>query len=213
MQVHARVDTIAVGKLSLNLTCLNKESTSVFGSRLRLAIEDLLPFTHYLPLTIEHLNTVSLSPKKDYNTNRLLQILVSQPRNYSLYLHHPFYRLVSGVLQLAEGSHLTMDETELQAGTLNSTGVENARVLKSLMESQKVHFIKAIRGKHYFVYNGTGAPSGHLYDYSLFSKIRIKKCSKILLGYNLEKMLFIFWCLMDWNSGDLMSVIHKQACC
>ncbi|XP_022890993.1 mini-chromosome maintenance complex-binding protein [Olea europaea var. sylvestris] len=117
-RVHARVDTIAVGKLSLNLTCLNKESTSVFGSRLRLAIEDLLPFTHYLPLTIEHLNTVSLSPKKDYNTNRL----------------------VSGVLQLAEGSHLTMDETELQAGTLNSTGVENARVLKSLMESQKVEY-------------------------------------------------------------------------
>ncbi|CAI9774932.1 unnamed protein product [Fraxinus pennsylvanica] len=117
-RVHARVDTIAVGKLSLNLTCFNKESTSVFGNRLKLAIEDLLPFTHYLPLTIERLNTVSLSPKKDYNTNRL----------------------VSGVLQLAEGSHLTMDETELQAGTLNSIGVENARVLKSLMESQKVEY-------------------------------------------------------------------------
>lgn len=48
------------------------------------------------------------------------------------------FRLTLGILQLAEGSHLTIDETQLQAGTLNSTGVENARVLKSLLEWQKV---------------------------------------------------------------------------
>lgn len=47
-------------------------------------------------------------------------------------------RLVGGVLQLPEGSHLTIDETQLQAGTLNSSGVDNARILKGLMESQKV---------------------------------------------------------------------------
>lgn len=47
-------------------------------------------------------------------------------------------RLVAGVLQLAEGSHLTIDETQLKAGTLNSVGVENARLLKTLMELQKV---------------------------------------------------------------------------
>jgi len=49
-------------------------------------------------------------------------------------------RLVSGVLQLAEGSHLIIDETQLQVGTLNSTGVENVRSLKSLTELQKVVF-------------------------------------------------------------------------
>ncbi|KAA8533987.1 hypothetical protein F0562_031504 [Nyssa sinensis] len=90
-RVHARVDTLAVGKLALNLTCFSKESMSVFGNRLNLA---------------------------DYQMNRL----------------------VSGVLQLAEGTHLTIDETQLQAGTLNSTGVENARLLKNLMESQKVEY-------------------------------------------------------------------------
>ncbi|CAL5347863.1 unnamed protein product [Camellia sinensis] len=42
-------------------------------------------------------------PSKDYETNRL----------------------VSGVLQLAEGSHIMIDETHLQAGTLNFVGVEN----------------------------------------------------------------------------------------
>ncbi|GFP86604.1 mini-chromosome maintenance complex-binding protein [Phtheirospermum japonicum] len=117
-RVHARVDSIAVGKLSLNFTCFNKESMSVFGDRLKRAIENLLPFSECLPLTIDYLNTVSLAPKKDYSTNRL----------------------VSGFLQLAEGSHLIIDETPLQTGTLNSTGVENARILNNMMESQKVEY-------------------------------------------------------------------------
>lgn len=47
---------------------------------------------------------------------------------------------MSGVLQLAEGSHLTIDETHLQAGTLNSVGVENIGLLKNLMKLQKVIF-------------------------------------------------------------------------
>lgn len=33
---------------------------------------------------------------------------------------------------------MIFDETQLQAGTLNSVGVENARLLKNLMEYQKV---------------------------------------------------------------------------
>lgn len=48
------------------------------------------------------------------------------------------YRLITGALQLAEGSHLIFDETQLAAGTLNSVGVENARLLKTLIELQKV---------------------------------------------------------------------------
>ena len=43
-----------------------------------------------------------------------------------------------GLLQLTEGTHLTVDETQLQTGTLNSVGVENIRLLKILLESQKV---------------------------------------------------------------------------
>ncbi|XP_031282616.1 mini-chromosome maintenance complex-binding protein-like [Pistacia vera] len=117
-KVHARADNFAVGKLSLNLTCLSKESVSVFGNQLRLAFQNVLPFTHYVPLTVEYLNTASLAPKKDYQTNRLIH----------------------GALQLAEGSHLIIDETRLEAGTLNSTGVENARLLKQLMEFQKVEY-------------------------------------------------------------------------
>ncbi|KAL1559287.1 mini-chromosome maintenance complex-binding protein-like isoform X1 [Salvia divinorum] len=117
-RVHARVDEVAVGKLSLNLTCFNKENMSVLGNNLKLVIGSLMPFTECLPLTVDYLNSVTLTPKKDYITNRL----------------------VSGLLQLAEGSHLTIDETPLQSGTLNSGGLENAQVLRSMMESQKVHY-------------------------------------------------------------------------
>ncbi|XP_018821915.1 mini-chromosome maintenance complex-binding protein isoform X1 [Juglans regia] len=117
-RVHTRVDTVAVGKLSLNLTCFSKESAALFGSRLSLALKTLLPFTHCIPLTLEYLNSVSLAPKKDYETNRLK----------------------TGVLQLAEGSHIIIDETQLEAGTLNSVGMENARLLRNLMELQRVEY-------------------------------------------------------------------------
>ncbi|KAK6932926.1 Mini-chromosome maintenance complex-binding protein [Dillenia turbinata] len=117
-RVHARVESVAVGKLSLNLTCFSKENVSLFGNRLGLAIQNLIPFTHSIPLTVDYLNTASLAPRKDYETNRL----------------------ITGVLQLAEGSHLTVDETQLREGMLNSVGVENARLLKNLMEFQKVEY-------------------------------------------------------------------------
>ncbi|XP_057483147.1 mini-chromosome maintenance complex-binding protein-like [Actinidia eriantha] len=117
-RVHTRVDTLAVGKLSLNLAGFNNESVSIFGNSLNLAIKNLLPFTHGLLLTVDYLNAASLAPRKDYQTNRL----------------------VSGVLQLAEGSHMMIDATQLQAGTLNAVGVENSRLLKNLMELQKVEY-------------------------------------------------------------------------
>ncbi|KAK9124699.1 hypothetical protein Sjap_014301 [Stephania japonica] len=117
-RVHGRVDSVALGKLSLNLTGFNRESISVFGNQLRSAIQSLLPFTQSFPLTVEYLNSASLAPRKDYKTNRL----------------------VTGALQMAEGTHLTIDETQLDSGILNSTGISNARLLKNLLECQKVEY-------------------------------------------------------------------------
>lgn len=117
-RVHPRVDNVAVGKLSLNLTCFSKESASVFGNQLGFAIKNVLPFTHCIPLTVEYLNTALLAPRKDYQTNRL----------------------ATGILQLAEGSHVLIDETQLESGTLNSLGVANAKLLKNLLELQKVEY-------------------------------------------------------------------------
>ncbi|KAL4342589.1 hypothetical protein GQ457_08G010140 [Hibiscus cannabinus] len=117
-KVHTRVDDVAIGKLSLNLIGLSKESVSVFGTRLTQTFKSLLPCAKCLPLTLEYLNTASLAPKKDYQTNRL----------------------IPGVLQLPEGSHLIVDETQLESGSLNSIGIENTKILKNLIEFQKVEY-------------------------------------------------------------------------
>lgn len=57
---------------------------------------------------------------------------------YFLTLPLKYRRLVTGAVQLAEGTHLTLDETALQAGTLGTIGVQNLEVLKHLLEWQKV---------------------------------------------------------------------------
>ncbi|ERN05393.1 mini-chromosome maintenance complex-binding protein isoform X1 [Amborella trichopoda] len=117
-QIHTRIEPVAVGKLSLNLTGFNKKNMGLFGKSLDNAIQCLLPFSDSIPLSIEYLNTTSLAPKKNYQTNRL----------------------VTGALQLAQGTHLTIDETELKAGTLNATGVDNIRILKQFLDFQRVEY-------------------------------------------------------------------------
>lgn len=69
-QVRARVDLITVGKLSMNLTTFTRESVSIFGNELTSAIQNLLPYTQAIPLTVEYLNTATLQPRKDNQTGR-----------------------------------------------------------------------------------------------------------------------------------------------
>ena len=47
---------------------------------------------------------------------------------------------MTGPLQLAEGTHLTLDETVLQAGALSPVGVQNLESLKHLLQWQKVRY-------------------------------------------------------------------------
>ena len=75
--MHSRVEGVAVGKLSLNLTNFSKETASVFGSRLALKLQELLPFTQQMPLTIEYLNSAMLVPKKDYQENKYVPLSVT----------------------------------------------------------------------------------------------------------------------------------------
>ncbi|KAG9455206.1 hypothetical protein H6P81_008110 [Aristolochia fimbriata] len=116
--VHARVDSVAVGKLSLNLCGLSAETVPIFIGHLNLVVQSILPFSQCIPLTVEYLNTTTLAPRKDYQSNRL----------------------ITGPLQLVRGTHLTFDETRLISGTLNSVGVANVRLLKNLMECQQVEY-------------------------------------------------------------------------
>ncbi|KAJ0985448.1 hypothetical protein J5N97_003804 [Dioscorea zingiberensis] len=117
-RLHARVDAVSVGKLSLNLTGFNRDTASIFRNPITKAIQSLLPFSQYIPLTVEYLNTAALQPRKNNQTGRL----------------------IPGVLQIAQGTHLTIDETHLQPGNLDSNGVHNARLLKHLIECLMVEY-------------------------------------------------------------------------
>ncbi|KAK8537934.1 hypothetical protein V6N12_044075 [Hibiscus sabdariffa] len=109
-KVHTRVDDVAVGKLSLNLTGLSKESVSVFGTRLNQTFKNMLPFTNCMPLTLEYVNIASLASRKGLSNKH-----VSLPCTLIISL------LIPGVLLLPEGSHCIhpIFEVTNQAGSLS----------------------------------------------------------------------------------------------
>jgi hypothetical protein len=63
-------------------------------------IAAVVPKSCYVPLSRHNLSTIKFIPSKDYSMNRL----------------------VSGLLQLSAGTHLILDETQLQEGALDATG-------------------------------------------------------------------------------------------
>ena len=82
---------MALGKLSLNLTNITTEG---FNQSLYNLLQTLVTKAHYLPMSLQNMNTLPLIPKKDYVENRL----------------------VSGRLQLSAHTHLVLDETAMTEG-------------------------------------------------------------------------------------------------
>eukprot|EP00250_Pteridium_aquilinum_P012999 c21070_g1_i1 orf=136-1962(+) len=119
-RVHVRVEPMAVGKLSLNIIESNApiEGASLPATMVSQAIAALLPRSHQMPLSLEFLNGKLIAPRKNYTSNRLM----------------------TGDLQLADGTHLMLDETALKSGQLTEMGLQNVHFLKNLMEWQKVEY-------------------------------------------------------------------------
>ncbi|GJP31678.1 hypothetical protein CLOM_g14734, partial [Closterium sp. NIES-68] len=148
-RVHTRIEPMPLGKLSLNLSGFpepSSPSTTFHPSSalspphppppisssppslsqaaspslptLTSSLQTLLPATHTLPLSLDTLNSRRLAPHKDYTSDRL----------------------VSGVLQLPAGTHLTIDETALKPGRVTALGSQNLQALKELLEWQKVDY-------------------------------------------------------------------------
>ncbi|EDV31607.1 uncharacterized protein Dana_GF15437 [Drosophila ananassae] len=114
--VYSRTDMQSIGKFALNLCNLPKESVQEYTTKLYQVLELLLPASHYLPMTLDLMNTAAFAPKKDYETNKL----------------------VSGLLQLAPHTHLVLDETSLQQGKLEASGVHAVQHLAHLINNQEL---------------------------------------------------------------------------
>ncbi|XP_050080361.1 mini-chromosome maintenance complex-binding protein [Anopheles maculipalpis] len=114
--VYIRDEVECRGQFCLNLSNIPAEVLPDYTRSLYELLELLLPASHYLPMTLENMNTVQFVPKKDYTTNKL----------------------TSGLLQLAPHTHLVLDETRLQAGKLEAPGVEAVKHVAHLIKCQRL---------------------------------------------------------------------------
>ncbi|CAJ1066587.1 mini-chromosome maintenance complex-binding protein [Xyrichtys novacula] len=114
--VYARRDVLPLGKFTLNLS--GCPMVGSYTENLSKIIQQLVPSSYYLGMSLQNMNHMRLVPKKDYVGNRLL----------------------SGALQLAKNTLLFLDETQLEQGQLDTSGVQNITALGNLISWQKVEY-------------------------------------------------------------------------
>ncbi|XP_058242003.1 mini-chromosome maintenance complex-binding protein isoform X1 [Hemibagrus wyckioides] len=114
--VYARRDVLPLGKFALNVS--GCPHTSPFTEQLYQIIQQLVPSSYRLCMSLHNMNTQRMVPRKDYTANRL----------------------VSGALQLGRNTSLVLDETHLEQGQLDTTGVRNITALGNLISWQKVDY-------------------------------------------------------------------------
>ncbi|XP_034465077.1 mini-chromosome maintenance complex-binding protein [Hippoglossus hippoglossus] len=114
--VYTRRDILPLGKFTLNLS--GCPTVASYTERLYQFIQKLVPSSYYLGMSLQNMNQMQLVPKKDYVANRL----------------------VSGAVQLARNTSLFLDETKLEQGQLDTTGVRNVTALGNLISWQKVDY-------------------------------------------------------------------------
>ncbi|XP_018431141.1 PREDICTED: mini-chromosome maintenance complex-binding protein, partial [Nanorana parkeri] len=123
--VYARRDVLPLGKFSLNLSGCPRSGD--YAQHLYRVVEQLVPASYYLPMTIENMNGLRFIPQKDYTANRLL----------------------SGVLQLSSHTSLLVDETLLEQGQLDTKGVRNVTALGNVITWQKVDYDFSYHGMEF----------------------------------------------------------------
>lgn len=114
--VYSRADpSTPLGNLSLNLS-LGKSCTEelkiAFIADVEKTLTSLMPMVARVDLSLKELNSTKFMPHKDYERELLL----------------------SGVLQVANGTTMLVNETALSAGQLNDQGVKNMAALQSLVD-------------------------------------------------------------------------------
>ncbi|XP_065361281.1 mini-chromosome maintenance complex-binding protein [Calliphora vicina] len=114
--VYSRCELQSIGKFSLNICNIPKDVLADYTKQLYEILELIIPASHYLPMTLDTMNTASFVPKKDYETNKL----------------------VSGLLQLAPHTHLILDETQMQQGKLEANGVMGIQSIAHLINHQQI---------------------------------------------------------------------------
>ncbi|KAI8051154.1 mini-chromosome maintenance replisome factor-domain-containing protein [Syncephalis plumigaleata] len=147
-RVQHRVNTTTVGNLTLNLTKIPASSAS--SNEVRTSDNDISRLYSTLARRVHHRLT------------DLVSKCVTLPMSLHCLNHRPFWprdtgsgveKLASGRLQLSAGTCLLIDETALDEGKLEDTGVRNVRALARVVETQQLDYAFPYRGEISFPTN------------------------------------------------------------
>eukprot|EP00055_Hartaetosiga_balthica_P007823 m.27568 g.27568 ORF g.27568 m.27568 type:complete len:615 (-) comp5956_c0_seq1:232-2076(-) len=114
---RSKDNTLVLGHLPLNIYGFMGKHSKI-PERLKGFIEAITTCSNVFEMTIRNLNSTTMNPKKNYNTDRL----------------------EAGALQLCKGTHLTLDEVVMDEGDLVDRGVKNLMALQHLLQAQQVLF-------------------------------------------------------------------------
>lgn len=117
-RVHLKQHGKAVGKLSLNLSLPADSENTNFSDVLSSLYHMLLPRVQAFKVDVPSLTAKKLYPVKDYESNCLSP----------------------SALQMAPGTAMILDETEMSSGNLNDTGCRNVRALAKISMDQSLEY-------------------------------------------------------------------------
>lgn len=117
-RIYTRNDVFPIGKFCLNISEVPSSILDKFGKGVYEFIELIVPTSLYVPMTLGCINARPFYPKKNYATDALN----------------------SGILQVAKGTHIVLDETSLETGRLNKWGIAAMKALNTAIVYQKIPY-------------------------------------------------------------------------
>lgn len=114
-RIYTRVQGLCLGQFCLNINSVAAAAPPMHTPARQISqlLDSLLPTVHTFELSVANLNSTTMIPKKDYDQNRL----------------------VAGMLQLANGTELLVDETRMDEGQLNENGVANLKAMAGISQT------------------------------------------------------------------------------
>lgn len=115
-RIYTRTEMAPLGQFTLNITNIPAVTIPKYTENFYKIIELLVPASFYLPASLDNLNTMQFFPKEDPTTNKL----------------------TSGILQLAPNTHFIFDETQMQPGKLDESGMSAVQHISHVIDCQKI---------------------------------------------------------------------------
>ncbi|XP_044583274.1 mini-chromosome maintenance complex-binding protein [Cotesia glomerata] len=116
--IYTRKDYLCLGNFPLNINGFSVDKFPYFTNNFYDILKLFIAKTHLFECTLDNLNNSKLVPEKDYDSDKL----------------------ISGILQLSDNTHLIIDETKLIPGQVTPNGKINYKAITDLIKFQKINY-------------------------------------------------------------------------